>query len=166
MNTTLGKRIAALRHEKGLKQDELAEQLGVTPQAVSKWENDQTCPDITLLPLLASILGVSVDELLSGKQEDPSVVRLLPENERKDIKDMMLRIVVTSAGNDKVRVNIPLTLVEVALESGLDMAQISGNANLGSIDLKKIFEMVKQGAIGNLVEVESSAGDTVKIFVE
>ncbi|MBR2353622.1 MAG: helix-turn-helix transcriptional regulator [Clostridia bacterium] len=166
MNTTLGKRIATLRREKGLKQDELAEQLGVTPQAVSKWENDQTCPDITLLPLLASILGVSVDELLSGKREDPSVVRVLPESERKDIKDMMLRIVVSSVNNERVRVNIPLALVEVALESGLDMAQISGNANLGSIDLKKIFEMVEQGAIGNLVEVESSNGDTVKIFVE
>ena len=50
METTLGKRIAALRRDKGLKQDELAQQLGVTPQAVSKWENDQTCPDITLLP--------------------------------------------------------------------------------------------------------------------
>lgn len=44
METTLGKRIAALRRDKGLKQDELAQQLGVTPQAVSKWENDQTCP--------------------------------------------------------------------------------------------------------------------------
>lgn len=40
METTLGKRIAALRRDKGLKQDELAQQLGVTPQAVSKWEND------------------------------------------------------------------------------------------------------------------------------
>ena len=68
MNTTLGKRIAALRHEKGLKQDELAEKLAVSPQAVSKWENDQTCPDISLLPHLAEILGVSVDELLSGKK--------------------------------------------------------------------------------------------------
>ena len=53
MNTTLGKRIAALRREKELKQDELAEKLGVSPQAVSKWENDQTCPDISILPLLA-----------------------------------------------------------------------------------------------------------------
>ena len=93
MNTTLGKRIAALRREKGLKQDELAEKLGVSAQAVSKWENDQTCPDISLLPSLAKTLGVSVDELLSGKQESAPIVQVLPQNQRKDIKDMVLRIV-------------------------------------------------------------------------
>ena len=96
MEMTIGKRIAALRREKNLKQDDLAQMLEVSPQAVSKWENDQTCPDISLLPKLAKILGVSVDELLSGKQELQPVVTLVPEEQRKDIKDMMLRIVVDS----------------------------------------------------------------------
>ena len=53
MEMTIGKRIAALRREKNLKQDDLAQMLEVSPQAVSKWENDQTCPDISLLPKLA-----------------------------------------------------------------------------------------------------------------
>ncbi len=166
MNTTLGQRIAALRREKGLKQDELAESLGVSPQAVSKWENDQTCPDISLLPLLAKILGVSVDELLSGKTENTPAVRILPENERKDIKDMMLRIVAISAGGDTARISLPLAILEVAIDSGLNMAQVSGNEALQNIDLNRIMDMVKQGAIGNLVEVESADGDTVQIFVE
>ena len=61
---TLGTRIAALRKEKGLTQEQLAEKVGVSAQAVSKWENDVSCPDITLLPLLADLFGVSVDELL------------------------------------------------------------------------------------------------------
>ena len=69
METTLGKRIAALRRDKGLKQDELAQQLGVTPQAVSKWESDQTCPDITLLPALARTLGVDLNTLLSFQED-------------------------------------------------------------------------------------------------
>ncbi len=166
MNTTLGKRIAALRREKELKQDELAEKLGVSPQAVSKWENDQTCPDISLLPLLAKILGVSVDELLTGKNGEAPVVRILPENERKNIKDMMLRIVVTSADGDVVRVNLPLAIIEVAMESGLNISQVSGNKALKNIDLNRIMDMVRQGAIGNLVEVESADGDKVQIFVE
>ena len=51
---TLGRRIAQLRKEKELKQDDLAQMLDVSAQAVSKWENDQTCPDISLLPRLAS----------------------------------------------------------------------------------------------------------------
>ena len=167
MNTTLGKRIAALRREKELKQDELAEKLGVSAQAVSKWENDQTCPDISLLPLLAKTLGVSVDELLSGKQESTPAVQIVPANERKDIKDMVLRIVVSSAENDNVRVNIPLSLVKVGVDAGLNMAQIaSGNEALRNIDLGKILELVEQGVIGNLVEVESADGDTVRVFVE
>jgi transcriptional regulator with XRE-family HTH domain len=166
MNTTLGQRIAALRREKGLKQDELAEKLGVSPQAVSKWENDQTCPDISLLPSLAKILGVSVDELLSGKTENIPAVRILPEDERKDIKDMMLRIVATSAGGDTVRVSLPLAIIEVAIDSGLNMAQVSGNEALKNIDLNRIMDMVRQGAIGNLIEVESAGGDTVQICVE
>ena len=166
MNTTLGKRIAALRREKELKQDELAEKLGVSPQAVSKWENDQTCPDISLLPQLAKILGVSVDELLTGKKEEPPVVRMVPENEKKDIKDMMFRIVAESADGDVARINLPLGLIEVAIDCGLNMTQFSGNEALKNIDLNKIMDMVRHGAIGTLVEVQSADGDTARICVE
>ena len=166
---TLGKRIAALRREKELKQDELAELLNVSPQAVSKWENDLSCPDISLLPQLARILGVTVDELLSGKSaEIQPAVRLLPEESRKDIGDMMFRIIVDPADADgyKVRVNLPMGLVQIALETGMEMPQISGSDALKNIDLRKILEMVSHGAVGNLVEVDSAEGYTVRIFVE
>lgn len=166
MNQTLGKRIGALRREKGLKQDELAEKLGISPQAVSKWETDQTCPDISLLPTLAKILGVSVDELLLGKQESTPAVRMLPEAERKNIEDMMLRIVIESNDGDHVRVNLPLALVKVALDSDIMPSLTSNNDALKSIDFAKIYELVKQGAIGNLVEMESADGETLRIFVE
>ena len=165
METTLGKRIAALRKQKELKQDDIAQLLEVSPQAVSKWENDQTCPDIGLLPKLAQILGVTTDELLSGKQELQEV-RVLPPEQRKDIKDMLLRIIVDSANGDKVRINLPMALVQVAMEMDVEMPQISGKEALKNIDLNQIMELVRQGAIGNLVEVESVDGDTVRIFVE
>lgn len=70
MEQTLGKRIMAARKKLGLTQDQLAERLGVTPQAVSKWENDQSCPDITMLPKLAEIFGITTDALLG---RDPTV---------------------------------------------------------------------------------------------
>ena len=64
MDETLGKRIVSNRKRLGITQDRLAEQLGVTAQAVSKWENDQSCPDITMLPKLAEIFGTTTDALL------------------------------------------------------------------------------------------------------
>lgn len=74
---TLGRRIARLRLAKTATQERLAKELNVSPQAVSKWENDINYPDISLLPDLARFLGVSVDELLSGAdasaQESTSV---------------------------------------------------------------------------------------------
>ena len=166
MEMTIGKRIVALRKEKNLKQDDLAQMLEVSPQAVSKWENDQTCPDISLLPKLAKILGVSVDELLSGKQEQSPVVTFVPDEQRKDIKDMMLRIVVDSSDGDKVRVNLPMALVQLAMEMGMELPQVSGNDALKGIDLAKVMDLVRHGAMGNLVEVESADGDIVRIFVE
>ena len=69
MEETLGKRISANRKRLGMTQDRLAELLGVTAQAVSKWENDQSCPDITMLPRLAEIFGMSTDALLGLKEE-------------------------------------------------------------------------------------------------
>ena len=53
MEMSLGKKLAALRHEHGFTQDTVAERLGVSPQAVSKWENDSSCPDVMLLPQIA-----------------------------------------------------------------------------------------------------------------
>ena len=70
MEQTLGKRIIEHRKALGLTQDQLAEKLGVTAQAVSKWENDQSCPDITMLPKLAEIFGTTTDALL-GRQAQP-----------------------------------------------------------------------------------------------
>ena len=161
---TLGRRIAQLRKEKELKQDDLAQMLDVSPQAVSKWENDQTCPDISLLPRLASILGVTVDELLSGKSEP--AVRIVPEAQRKDINDMMVRFVVDSAVGDKVRMNLPVALIQLALDTGIGLPQMSGTEALKNIDLRQVLELVHHGAIGNIFEVESITGDIVRLYVE
>ena len=81
---TLGKRIAMLRRNQGWTQEQLGEKVGVSAQAVSKWENDQACPDITTLPLLADLFGVTTDELLGLKPIEPHVVILDKEPERNE----------------------------------------------------------------------------------
>lgn len=79
---TMGKRIAMLRKQNGLTQDQLAERVGVSAQAVSKWENDISCPDISILPKLAETLGVTTDELLGVKPIEPHVVVVESEKKR------------------------------------------------------------------------------------
>ena len=69
MEESIGKRISAHRKRLGITQDALAEQLGVTAQAVSKWENDQSCPDITTLPRLAEIFCCTTDSLLGLEEK-------------------------------------------------------------------------------------------------
>lgn len=66
---TLGTMIATLRKENGMTQLELAEKMGVTDKAVSKWERDLSCPDVSSIPKLAEIFSVSVDELMQVKEE-------------------------------------------------------------------------------------------------
>ncbi len=71
---TIGNRITERRKALGLTQEALAQKLGVTNQAVSKWESDQCCPDIQLLPQLADALGISIDQLF-GRSAPEKIVR-------------------------------------------------------------------------------------------
>ena len=59
----IGNKIKSLRQKVGATQEQLGEKIGVSAQSISKWETGVTMPDITLLPLLSSELGVTIDEL-------------------------------------------------------------------------------------------------------
>ena len=166
MNETIGSRIAGARKAKGMTQEELANILGVSSQAVSKWENDASCPDISLLPRLAKELGLTTDELLTGKSNE---VKMVPSSQRKSLDELTMRILVNSAEGDKVRVNLTMSMVKVCMEIGVgiipnmngDVAQIFQN-----VDMSKIVQLVECGMIGKLVEVQRAEGDTVEIVVE
>ena len=75
MKHSVGRNIARLRLSQGMTQERLAQRMGVTPQAVSKWENDLNYPDVAALPALAALLGTSVDSLLTvpdnGAEAEP-----------------------------------------------------------------------------------------------
>lgn len=99
MEETLGKRIAAHRKALGLTQDALAEQFGITAQAISKWENDQSCPDITMLPKLAEIFRCTTDELLGiAPKELPPVYSPAPEPPTEIPDSKLQRMVSPGAG--------------------------------------------------------------------
>lgn len=161
---TIGSRIAQKRKTLGLTQESLAAQLGISSQAVSKWENDISAPDIALLPALAKALNCTTDELLSGKTDE---VRVIPEPQRKNPEELVLRIKVLSAQGDKVRVNLPFGLLKALSGTGMDIAaSFSGMDTLKGIDLEQILTLVENGTVGKIVEVESAQGDTVEIVVE
>lgn len=86
---TIGDRIAQYRKNRGLTQEALAKLLDVTNQAVSKWESDQCCPDIQLLPKLADVFEISVDALFGREFRQTRTVQGLPWAD-----DRTLRIVL------------------------------------------------------------------------
>ncbi len=81
MNIYLGEKIKALRMAEGISQEKLAQYLNVSFQAVSKWENSNTYPDITLLPEISRFFGITVDELLQVEKLDEQ--KLFAEYEQK-----------------------------------------------------------------------------------
>lgn len=154
---TLGERIAYYRKAVSLTQEQLAEKCHVSPQAVSKWENDLSAPDISLLAPLAELFGVSVDELLG---REPRGVRA----EDPQSQDMARRIIHIRCieGGDKVNLNLPLSVVESLLQGG---AAIGGEA-LQHIDFAGLVEMVRAGTVGKLIEAESEGGGRVEVWVD
>ncbi len=174
MLATLGERIAYHRKRCAMTQEQLAEKCSVTPQAVSKWENGLTAPDIGLIPRLAELFSVTCDELLGAERRaavavDPALV---------DVNMAVLRIrVVTTertvyddrppepGETSKIALNLPLSVAEAVLKGGL----IPHAAALNAIDFKQIVALVKAGVVGKLAEVESDS-DTehtaVEIWVE
>ncbi len=90
MKETFGQRLSRYRKAKGLTQEDVAKQITISPQAVSKWENDISSPDISELSTLADILGVSVNDLLGreeAKKEEASEVASAPINEEYKKED-------------------------------------------------------------------------------
>ncbi len=67
----LSERIQHLRKSRGMSQEELAEEIGVSRQAVSKWESEQSMPDLEKVILLSDFFGVTTDYLLKGREPEP-----------------------------------------------------------------------------------------------
>lgn len=113
---TTGEIISSIRHEKGLTQKELAEQLNVTDKAVSKWERDIALPDINTLPELAEILDITIEELINAKPQK------IKQNRKIDFFiDLILKTIPLAMG---VAVVITSILNELSMQSGFTMLGI------------------------------------------
>lgn len=163
---TLGEKIQEQRKLKGLTQDELAEKLGVTAQAVSKWERGTSMPDVALLPEIANIFGITIDSLFSNEKEPE--VQMVPVENRKKIDEMYLRVNIVDGG-DKIKVNVPLALIIVCAEAGIPVENMvsigDAKVDMSKIDLKKIIDLAERGIIGKIVEIEGEGGENIVVEV-
>ena len=127
-NPSMGETIYNLRKEKGMTQKDLADKLGITDKAVSKWERNVAYPDTATIPALAEILEVSVEELLNAKAAPAPV-----KNHTDEIVDLVLKAVPLAMG---VAVVVTSVLGELDTVSGMTMLGV-GLACVGISQLKK-----------------------------
>ena len=125
---TLGMMISSLRKEKGMTQLELAEKMGVTDKAVSKWERDLSFPDINSIPKLAEVFEVSVDELMQVKTETK-------ENMSKNKIDEIVDTVLKGLG---VAMGIAVTVLSVLGELEANTAFVMLGIGLASISISQL----------------------------
>lgn len=130
MKKTLGTMISSLRKDKGMTQLELAEIMGVTDKAISKWERDLSCPDINSIPKLAEILEISVDDLMQGKTETK-------EQDTKEKKENISR--------NKVDEIVDTVLKGTGIAMGIAVTVLSV---LGELEINAAFTMLGIGLAG------------------
>lgn len=146
-----GQRIAALRKSKGMTQEALAQRLGITNQAVSKWESDQCCPDIMQLPALADIFEISMDKLFgraepalpeNPPQETVTVIGELPWEDNDDLHAVCFighRLVryqdIPSLGGKRERFSYSFSCLgfDKSSQRGNEPVQLHFSGNVGNI---------------------------------
>lgn len=154
-------RLIKLRKKRGLTQEELADKLGVSGQAVSKWETGNSMPDVALLGQLAHVLGVTVDDLLGIEPE-----KKVELEEKTDVSSRVIHVAVESAEGDQIKLNLPFALVKAFVKKDGSIPMMVQNDGLKDIDFAQIIECVSQGLIGELVSVDSADGDRIRIYVD
>lgn len=97
---TIGKFITALRKAAGMTQKELAEKLNISDKTVSRWEREESAPDLTLIPVIAEIFGVTCDELLRGQRNrQPSAEEDRPSPKAEKQRQRLLNASLTRYRN-------------------------------------------------------------------
>lgn len=166
---TLGRRIQTLRKEQAFTQEALAERMGVSPQAVSKWENDLSCPDILSLPHLAKELHTTVDTLLTGDVPDSQ-----PNIPAKKPEELIVRLAFHAEDGTRIGLNLPFTVFRLGTMYDLITFTVHTNEGeqnveqiakaLAGVDFKHIVRLIESGVSGTLVDV--NLGDRLTIWTE
>ena len=163
---TIGSFLAALRKASGLTQKQLAEKLNVSDKAVSRWERDECAPDLSLIPVLAEIYGVTSDEILRGQRLSPDS----PLRECDILKVEKQRKHLLRSSQNKFRIHSIISISIIVL--GLFTAYLCGfelnRANLGfllgSIFFASsiVFQLISTVTVLASIQDEDQNDDTLK----
>lgn len=156
MGMNIGNNISALRKAKGITQEELANALGVSAQAVSKWENDSSCPDVSLLTKISDYFGVTVDALL--RSTDDTITDQIDTEEQEPqknySKNVNIRIVQPNGKENNIK--IPFKFVKL----GINIGHLFG---LDKSVADKISTFVNNEDIDNIIDLDTENGEHITI---
>lgn len=133
---TIGMQIAGFRKKYSMTQETLAQKLGVTNQAVSKWESDICCPDVMLLPKLAEIFEISLDELF-GRQapkQEASASQVLPWADDDTLRAVIFvgrRLVEEHAAAKDITLHYDGEVQNIDSAFSVSCGDVAGNINAG-----------------------------------
>lgn len=150
---TIGENIAYFRKQKKMTQEDLAEKMSVTAQAVSKWECDSSYPDIETIQALAKTLGITVDALLNGIPE-------LPQTQEGTPEAIDRRILLFDVQNDdnSVKLRLPVSMFRQMSQNENFKKMLGGDEN----QTKIITDMIDAGLTGPIVDIDT---DDEKIMI-
>lgn len=160
MGMNIGNNISALRKKKGITQEGLANELKVSSQAVSKWENNTSCPDISLLTQIADYFGVSVDDLL--REQEEVIVDKAEENKDGNVKSSddkkNIVIKVTQQNGKENIIKVPFKFVKLGL-------------NIGSMfgldkDISEKIATLAQNDLTDIINIDTENGEHVAIVLD
>lgn len=150
---TIGENISEFRKNAGLTQEQLSEKMNVTAQAVSKWECDQSYPDIETLGKLANVLGVSADDIINGKKTATEV--RISNSDTPERRIIVIHVTEPFADSETT-VRIPVKLISESKTS------LSRYIDQDTFDL--LEELIGDGVTGTIVDVDAE-GVNVQIEV-
>lgn len=156
VSMNIGNNIAALRKQKGITQEELANELGVSAQAVSKWENNTSCPDVSLLTSIADYFGVTVDSLL--RVEDDTIVEVVKSKYAKphaNDSNKKINIKIVQQNGKENNVKVPFGFVKLGLNIG-SMFGLDKN-------IAERINVLLQDNVTDVVEVDTENGEHIII---
>ncbi len=104
-NKSMGEVISEYRKGSDMTQAVLAKKIGVTDKAVSKWERNISCPDVRTIPKLAEMLGISVEELMQGRENSKNAFQQLDRRDFKQMFSLSIKCVAVAIGGGTLVLN-------------------------------------------------------------